>query len=575
MRRFFIKKFCSFTYLNITQFLGTLNDNVFKLLIVFFLIDLHGIEKSPTILSSAGAIFVCPFLLFSATAGKLADRFSKRNIIVASKIMEVAIMCLGTLFFILKSPAGSYTTLFLMALQSSIFSPSKYGIVPELVDSDRITKANGLLTSFTILAIISGTFLASFITEISGRRFVMASVICVFIAITGMIASLYIEQTPPVGHKKKINPFFLYEIYKTLVRAKKENRLFATLMGCAYFLFIASFIQLNIIPFGIESLNLDDVHGGYLFMLTSLGIGAGSILAGKLSGPHVELGLVPFGGLGIALTCFLLYLFNSSLFAILPLIVILGMFGGIFEVPLESFIQSASPPNYRGQMVAAANFLGFLCVLGASGLLYLNSNVFGLKAHEGFAFVGIITLATTLIFSLVALDYFFRFIAFCISRICFRLTIIRHKNLTEKTPSIILCNNNSSFIDALLLTAIQRPPLHFFIESAKGEKKIFRFLGKIVRIILISPKQKTRIYNQAKQSLEKGYTVCVFTKDFSLNSNKPALKELQDSLSQTPYPVIPISIDEKLLHPPSRRVKDFLKNFPWNVSISIGAPETQ
>ena len=216
----FLRRLTSFTYLNFTQFLGALNDNIYKLLIVYFLIQLKGMEYSHQILASTGATFVIPFLLFSALSGTLADRFSKRDIIVTTKILELVIMGLAVCAFAFQSVWGSYAILFLLATQSAIFGPSKYGIVPELVSTEKISKANGLMTSFTFLAIILGTFLASFLIQITGRNFIICVIFCTFIALVGLVTSFCIEPTPPSGSEKKFRWFFLREIYQTLKLAR-------------------------------------------------------------------------------------------------------------------------------------------------------------------------------------------------------------------------------------------------------------------------------------------------------------------------------------------------------------------
>ncbi len=308
----FFNRFSSFTYLNVTQFLGALNDNIYKLLIVYFFIQLEGIEYSHEILALTGAIFVIPFLLFSAFSGTLADRFSKRDIIVTTKILELVIMGLGVCAFAFQSKWGSYAILFLLATQSAIFGPSKYGIVPELVTSEKISKANGLMTSLTFLAIIMGTFLASFLIQVTGRNFIISSIFCTFIALAGVVTSFCIEPTPPSGSLKKFHPFFLREIYRTLKIARQEISLLPAILGAAYFLFVGAFTQLNIIPFTVQSLQLSDVEGGYLFFLTALGIGIGALIAGKISGRIVELGLVPFGALGISICAFFLDIFSAQ-----------------------------------------------------------------------------------------------------------------------------------------------------------------------------------------------------------------------------------------------------------------------
>ena len=216
MLKFLIDRISSFTALNLAQFLGAMNDNIYKLLIVFFLIGLEGIGNSGTILSITGAVFVIPFLLFSAVSGTLADRYSKSTIIILTKVLEVITMAIGLLGFILEWKIGSYLILFLMATQSALFSPSKYGILPQILPNEKISRANGMMSFFTYLAIILGTFFASFLTDVTSRNFVISGMFCVLIAIIGMIASFFISYTPPSGSSKRLTFSFLSQIFNTL-----------------------------------------------------------------------------------------------------------------------------------------------------------------------------------------------------------------------------------------------------------------------------------------------------------------------------------------------------------------------
>lgn len=571
-----IRKFSSFTYLNVTQFLGALNDNIYKLLIVYFFIQLEGIENSHRVLATTGAIFVLPFLLFSASSGTLADRFSKRNIIVFTKILELIIMVLGIFAFWGESKLGSYCILFLLATQSAIFGPSKYGILPELVSTDKISKANGLMTSFTFLAIILGTFFASFLLDITNRDFIVAAIFCSVVALVGVITSFCIEYTPPSGSLKKFNVDFLYEIFSTLKFVRKEPSLLTAVIGSAYFLFLGAFVQLNMIPFAVQSLHLTDVQGGYLFLLTALGIGSGAMLAGKLSGKTVELGLAPIACLGVTISCYLLDLFSDRLFATIPLVVILGLFGGTYEIPLDSYIQVTSPRKNRGQVVAATNFLSFFGVLCASALLYLITEVFGFNADKGFTIVGSITFCVTIIITFQFFDYLTRFVGMVLCRLHFKVNYSGLENIPD-SPAVYVCAH-TAWNDTLLVLGAQRRRVRFFIEQEQDHTKLMKKLYRLLRVVLIpaiEPLEKNQeCLKVVKNTLRKGISVCIFVDTENIDREIEKLKHsysFREILEETHYPIIPVFIEKGQKHNRSRFFTRLLEKFHVPASISFGS----
>lgn len=555
------KHFSSFVYLNISQFLGVLNDNIFKLLIVFFLIDLHGIAKSAAILSKAGAIFVLPFLLFSTTAGQLADRVSKRDIIVITKALEIFVMMLGFIMFVIKSSLGAYVTLFLMASQSSFFSPAKYGIVPEIVREEEISKANSQLTTLTFLAMIFGTFLASFLTDFTARNFIISSLVCLFFAIIGYISSLYIEKTKAAGHKRKLSGLVFYDIYKCLRLAKHHNRLFSAILGGSFFLFLGAYVQLNIIPFAMESLNLSDAQGGYLFLLTALGIGLGSLCAGSISGKDVELGLTPIAGFGMCVSCFGLYLYEKDLTTVLLIMVLIGFFGGLWIVPFDSFIQVASPKKFRGQMVATGNFLSFIGVLIASAFLYFCGEILNLKAAQGFLIITILIFIVSICLSFAIMDYFLRFMASKLTQLFFRIEVEGFHDVPKRFPSLIICKSQSSWLDILLLSGLQKPPLRFFIERKKKHALWLKMLSLFFRFTLFpsqnSMKRRKNLYQKTLNALKKGDTVFLFCE----SKLDKYIEDFDKILDQTPYLIIPVKIEEKILAWPPKAKISFKVNY--------------
>lgn len=435
---FFSKRneWSSFRYLNICQFIGAMNDNTYKLLLVYCYIQLYGAESGNKILPLVGAIYVLPFIMLSTTAGVLADKYSKRSIIVFTRLAELVVMLLGMLSFWLHSEILSFAGLFLLASHSAVFGPCKFGIVPEIAPKDAISQANGILTMLSYVAIIVGTFLASFLADITDRNFVISLGLCSVFSFISFLSALKIQATPPAGSRRKVTPNLLAEMAVNLHVIRREPSLLSAVLGSAFFLFIGSYVQLNMIPFAMNTLHLTDVQGGYMFLLTAFGIGVGSLLAGKVSGKAVEFGLVPIGGISMAICCFLLNTYSDSLSIVLWLVFLVGVFGGMYLVPLDSFIQVASPKRYRGQVVATGNVLGFCGVLLSALSLYVISDVLHLPPNAGFAIVGVITFIIASAITFTMSGYFVRFISLIANYLFFRGNIKGKEAIPLDKPSI-------------------------------------------------------------------------------------------------------------------------------------------
>jgi len=509
MRWLFQKDTRSFYLLNATQFLGALNDNVFKLLVIYLLIHVKGPGAANTILSLAGAIFVIPFLVVSSSAGVLADRFSKRTIIVYTKFLELAVMLFGLLAVSLKSEIGAYTALFLMATQSALFGPSKYGIIPELVEAKGVSRANGSMTSFTYLAIILGTFLASFITDITNKNFVLEACFCVAVAMIGVLTSLGIRKTSAQNSTKKITPFFLSEIYQTLKMSWNVPHLLVAIFGSSFFLFVGAFTQLNIIPFAMQSLGLSEVGGGYLFLSTAVGIAAGAVLAGQLSKDRVEPGLSCICGLFIGVFFVALHLCSFSLVLTNVFLGLLGLVGGAFLIPFDSFIQVNSPQEKRGQVIAATNFFSFTGVLLAAFCLYFISEELGFSASSGFVLMGVMTLVVDIVLIGRLSSLFFPFFV--------KKILKRMRKLVVKTavpgPSTALILQSTSWWDAVLLFSCF-PKLHVLVPASY----LIRFPwvnGWFDAISLVPPRLTDpdavqKMTARVKSLQEKQVSICIF-----------------------------------------------------------------
>lgn len=566
----------SFTALNITQFLTALNDNLYKLLLIFFLISLKGTEHSNTILSLAGAIFVIPFLVFASISGTLADRFSKRSIIYVTRLTEILTTCLGVLAFAFDSIVGGYAVLFLTAVQSTLFSPCKYGILPEIVPKTRISHYNGLITATTYLAIIIGTFLASFITEVSHKNFTLSVSFCVVVAIMGLIACLNIEKTQPQAANKQVSARFISAIIKTLLNAKKKRYLVTTITFGAYFLFMGAYTQLNMIPFALQSLHLSAVYGGYLFLFTAIGIGIGSFLAGQFSGKQVELGFVPLAAMGVTICFFGLYFFDHHLYVVVPFLILVGAFGGFYAVPIDTFIQLASPDEDRGQNVAASNFMSFIGVILASGLLALLGNGFNLTAAQGFLVMGIITGAMSLILLFIFADQLFRLIVGSAARFFLHIRIWGKNRIQPQHLSLIVAPRRS-WLDTLIVMAAL-PRLIRYIVPVDDHKQARSTFFRWLRLIPFDKKYfhplDAVVIKAVKSELASGNSVCLM---LPVDQYEQTLTEWEDQLrevlKETQIPIIPLHISKELLDPTQSTFNQLLDLRHHPIKISLGAPQ--
>lgn len=373
-------------------------DNIFKLIIAFFLIDIGGKEKASQILSTVGAIYVIPFLLLSSIGGSLADRFSKRTITIIIKCLGGLILLASLYVFHIKSELGCYILLFLLSVQSAVFGPSKYGMIPELVPHNEISKANGYVTSFTYLAIILGTFLGSFLSELFDKNYIKVLLVTFLFSLTGIISSFFIPKLPTLKKDMGLsNPVFK-ESFAVLRLYPKKVHLGIAMFASAFFLMIGSFSQLAIIPYAIEVLHKTEFVGGYLFLTTALGIALGSQIVGKLSKNGPSLVYPVIGGFIIGIMMLFLGLFASSVKSSVISLVTLGIAGGFYIVPVDAFIQLAARQEHRGRILGLNNLLGFTGVLTASFLLFLLSHIIGLRPDRAFAIIGIMDFAFISIF---------------------------------------------------------------------------------------------------------------------------------------------------------------------------------
>lgn len=581
----------SFDWHNATQFLGALNDNVFQGLMIFFLIGLLGADKKADINAIAGIIFVVPFLLFVPAAGVLADRFSKRTIIVLAKAAELAIMMLGCIVFYHNFPMGIWVVLFMMCTQSAFFGPCKYGIIPELVQKDHIARANSYLESMTYLSIVIGAAAGPILAKLSGRNFALAGLACVIIAAAGLFTSTRIAKTKPAGQKSQASLLFVKDVWRTLQHVKSDRQLMLTVWASAYFMLIGGFAKINLIPYGMEVCGYSDIDSGFLFVMAAVGIGIGCWVSGRLSGRTVEMGIVPLGAIGMAASSIGLGLVSPAGEAVLTPILenprwsvfiltfLMGISCGLYIVPIHSFIQIRTPLSVRGRVLAASSFLGWVGVLLAALLVKFVCGNFGVPSRWMFLGWGILTFLLAVAAVWIMPDFLIRLIVVLITRLIYRIRVVGEENIPTEGPALIV-SNHVSWADAVVLMATQQRRIRFVMDKAIYNNPWLGWVFRLGRMIPISqePKQIISAIRQARQALDEGYLVCIFAEGMLTRTGMLGRFHagFEKIVRGSDYPVIPTYLGglwgSILSHYHGRLMSAWPQRLPCPVGVYFGQP---
>ena len=362
----------------ITNFLGVLNDNYLKYLVFFISTTWMMKDKESIVIMLASALFVLPYILFSPIAGKLARDHSKARIIQRAKLFEIPIMMIASLGFITHSVVITMFAIFLMGLQSCLFSPAKYGIIRDIGGKKGISFGTGSMEMLTFMGVLIGTYVAGVSSDISQidllapHRTIIICCALLFFAVLGWLLSLKIapkESVPDDEDETTLNPIlFLIRSYKWSKQVKGLN---IVIMSLATFWAIGSLLQMNITVHCRNMLHLSDTATSTIMALVAIGIGSGCYVTGIISNKQVKMHLVPIGGLGMLICVSLIFILNppTTLFTIL--IVLTAFFAGVFKIPLNAFIQDRVQGRKLGLILAYNNLMLFTFILLSAGLFGL------------------------------------------------------------------------------------------------------------------------------------------------------------------------------------------------------------
>lgn len=376
-----------------TQFLGAFNDNVYKNAVLILLVfeaasfGLKGaVFNADLVTQLGGALFILPFLLFSATSGQLADKYDKVRIIRLVKVLEICIMVIGAIGFWFKSLPVLLSTIFLLGLHSTLFGPVKYAILPQQLHKDELMGGNGLVEMGTFIAILLGEILGGFLIGIKPNGWMLVSATAIAIAITGYIMSRQIPSSPAPAPNLKVNWNPITETIANLRLAAKNKRVLIALIAASWFWFYGAVFLTQFLNLTRTVLYGDEHVVTLLLAVFSVGVGIGSAMCEKLSGHRIEIGLVPLGALGLtifglefyfALNAYqpestVILIGMAGFFAaegswrILLDLLLVGLSGGLFIVPLYALMQSETEETYRSRIIANNNILNALFMVGSA-----------------------------------------------------------------------------------------------------------------------------------------------------------------------------------------------------------------
>lgn len=567
-----------FGWMLVTQFLGALNDNVYRFMVVFY-IGAHTARQEDFNLynSLVAALFVIPYLIFSGYAGQLADNFSKRSVLIATKSVEVVAMVLALVAFMIGSIPLMLVIIFLMATHSAFFSPAKYSSLPELLPVQDLSRGNALVEMSTFLAIIIGTALGGYLFHLLGDEPALLGGIVITIALVGTLASFGIGRTPGPARRARFRWNPVGDSIRAILAVKRDRRLWLTVLGNTWFWFLGALLQIAIPVFGPRILGLDEAHTGWLWAAVAIGIGIGSVVAGRLSGHKVELGLVPIGSVGIGVTSLFLVVAHSFWGAV-TCFVILGFFAGFYSVPLNAMLQQKSRAESRGSVIAANNVLNFLGILAAAGVNAGLGTALHMDPDQIIFLSGLATFCVTAYLMILLPDFMIRFSLWLITHTIYRIKIVNPDNVPLNGPALLVCNH-LSFVDGLLVGASIQRFVRFMVYAPFFKLPLLGGLFRKMRAIPTGGgREAIAAVRRAREELQAGHCVCIFAEGaISRTGNMlPFKRGFEKIVQDLDVPVIPVHLDQVWGSIFSFKDGKFFwkwpKRFFYPVTITFGSP---
>jgi 1-acyl-sn-glycerol-3-phosphate acyltransferase len=522
----------------LTQFLGALNDNVFRnglvILVTFQGVLVLGLNHSQ-LANVASLLFILPFFLLSATAGQLADKYEKSLLMRRIKLLEIGLMLIAASALQTESYPLLLFVLFLMGCQSTLFGPVKYAYLPQQLAVEELVGGNALIEAGTYVAIILGLIIGGIAVAIDSFDRTLLAALLVGFAILGYLASQRIPTTRAADPDLKFNWNTWTETWHIVGFAREDRTVFLSILGISWFWFFGTVMTVQVPAYTLDILNGNEAITTTLLVAFAVGVGIGSLLCERMSGHRIELGLVPFGSIGLSL-------FAIDLFFAKPI-------GNV--VPVASVADFlAVPGNWRvllDLIIAANNIINTIFMVAASLLAIFLLNL-GLSIPELFLVLAALNIVVAIyIYSLLP-EFLMRFLAWILINVLYRIRITGLENIPKHGPAVVVCNH-VSFMDPILLAGSIKRPMRFVMYYRIFQIPLLRFFFEHMSAIPIAgAMENEQLMNEAfervDEELEAGNVVCIFpeggiTRDGHVQRFRPGIEKI---IARRPVPVVPVAL---------------------------------
>jgi 1-acyl-sn-glycerol-3-phosphate acyltransferase len=589
------------------QFLGAGNDNVFKFAFTVLVTYQLQVSWLPPAMAGLviGALFIFPFLLFSATSGQLADKFPKERLIRLVKDLEIVIMLLAGYGFLQQNVPVLLSCVFLMGLHSTLFGPVKFAYLPQHLSERELTGGNGMVEMGTFVAILLGNVAGGLLIAMPlvGGSYVAGA--CLLIALAGRVCAQGVPVSPATDPALRINWNPFTETWRNLQLAHGNIVVFRSLLGISWMWFFGAVFLANFPAFARDVLSGNEQVASLLLVVFSVGIGAGALLCEVLSRRHVEIGLVPLGAFGMTVFSVDLYFAASGLGAssamgaaeflarpahwrVLADLALLSLSAGIYSVPMYALIQMRSQPTHRARIVAANNILNALFMI-ASSLMAGALLAAGLTVTELFLVIGLLNAVVAAYIFLLVPEYLLRFVAWIASRLIYRFRVRGDEHIPTQGAAVLVCNH-VSFVDAVLLMAASPRPIRFVMDHRIFRIPVLGALFRLARAIPIAPqKEDPAVYqaafDRAAAVLRDGDLLGIFpeggiTRDGQLQPFKGGIMKILARAADDGVraPVIPLALTHlwgsyfSRIEQGGAMVRPFRRGWFNRVGLNVGEP---